>query len=65
MDDTIQEEDIMKRGLITLEKTKLNHTSSEGCFKDNVTAIGRNPEEHDVMNIKGGKPFQRGNNQHC
>lgn len=43
-DDTIEGENIMRRRLITLEKSKVNHTSSKGCSKEDVTEMWRNPD---------------------
>lgn len=54
MGDKIQGENIMKRGPISLDKTKLNHTSSEGCSKENVPGREGNPEEHNITELKGG-----------
>lgn len=54
MGDKIQGENIMRRGPITLEKTKLNHTSSKGCSKENVTGREGNPEDYNIMERKGG-----------
>ena len=51
-DDIIQGENIMKKGLITLEKSKVNHTSRKGCSKEDVTEIQRNPD-YVVIELKG------------
>ena len=42
----------------TKEKTELNHISSKGYSKENITEIVGNPEEHDVTEIMGGNTFK-------
>lgn len=51
-DDIVEGENIMRREVITLEKTEVNHISSKGCSKEDVTETGRN-SNYVVMEVKG------------